>query len=951
MSGTTSIAQTLSTLDQMIDNGPASNIQRSADKSAKRLDSSMQVDYIGGSGALRTSSILTRPSNPLQEKVYIDQVSRLAHKNAYTEILTSVQSLIAGSENSQVSRLVSSVDKLFNKAKEIVSKNDLAMRRAFIDSAERISRELTRASSGINELRLEADNRLSDGAKNANTAIKALFALNREILVGRTPITLHDKRDSLIRQIAEFFDITATFGKNGSVQIQSKTSGDYIVAPSSYAQFSYSGVGTVDEILEGDYPELTVQHFNKVGRQTRSSVFDSNNFVKKFSGGQWEAWVDLRDNVLLEANAAVKDLARNVSKEINKVHNDGSPYPPKTRFESTLEVAHDQSLDWGGEFTIFAVDKNGNQLEGGAGKLNPMKINIQTLRTANGGTPTVKDLIDEINEKIDSAPSRPRAAIGAIYDHSNHGPIPVGQVVPPTLDGEYLINNVQLLAHGPVGGVPNNDLTFELDLQGNSYFGSSVRVVSVQTDAAAGGGGAFGPPAVVPAQPFRLEQGSNAATGQAITVSNAAPGRRINVEIEVTGDNGVVNTGIVSFRVPPYVGNPNNVTMNTRISYDATLANSLTDDFAHPGINLTSHTSLGNARLVRANGTTIDPNSGEVGKLVIETGNPDYRLVIQGGGFGAQFGFNNLFEFDERTGELAVNQDIANDVSQLSMGKVVEDKTQNFVTGDVAASASLSFNYGAGIINPAAGVTITANNTITINTPVGPYIFTAGPGGGQLDFAVGVNDGVTLANLVTAINNHPQLGDMVVANFDGVNVFTVTAKVPGIRGNNITLETTLSNNLGTATASITVPGGVAGPQQAVNPATNLAGGTNKNIGVSSYKIGPNSKQVLEALSNLQTVLVDVESEGILADTVSTLSGLATIVTDKLSDRLNEAQTDSDIAAEVLKKTDAEIKQYSRIKPEEEYLRVKDLFVVKTALSYLMSMMNNTDTKIHDIIFG
>ena len=128
--------------------------------------------------------------------------------------------------------------------------------------------------------------------------------------------------------------------------------------------------------------------------------FISKTFQLGFSGGKWSSLIELRDKTLVEIGGAIKTLTSNFTKQVNDAHNSGSPFPPKSFFESSIEVSGDQTMEWGEEFTIFAADEIGSQLKGGAGKLNPMTINMQTLREVVGGTPTVSQLIDELNEKL-----------------------------------------------------------------------------------------------------------------------------------------------------------------------------------------------------------------------------------------------------------------------------------------------------------------------------------------------------------------------------------------------------------------------------------------------------------------------------------------------------------------------------------------------------------------------
>jgi flagellar hook-associated protein FlgK len=533
---TTSIAQTLGSVRSMLD-ASADNLQRLDDANARRLDASMSADRIGSAGLLRTSVSLSRNVNPLQEKAYIEQITVLEGKNTKTEFLSEVQSIVGGGDNPQKSRLVTVVDDFFQSAKLLESNSTPSMRQTFVDKAENVSDTLTRASDTITELRLEADKNLRNETINANNTIRSLFKLNNELLRSAVPIKLHDQRDVLIRDLAKHFDIKISYGNSGIAQVTSKLSGELLVSSEAYAQFAYEGVLSKDRIINNeDLPDLTISQFDRAGNTKRSTVFagGSGDATQAFSGGKWSALIELRDKTLLEISGAIKVLTSNFTEQVNDAHNSGSPFPPKGFFESKMEVSGNQTMEWGGPFTIFAVDEIGNQLKGGAGKLNPVTIDMQNLRAAVGGTPTVAELIAELNEKLDTAPSRERAAMGAILG--------AGDVQIP---GEYLLNNIQLKANSTVD---NGRFTFELDLQGNSHFGSKIEVLSVITaDDVAGTNNQDVLAADLPGD-FTLGKDQNVATGQPITVTGAGANRLITMQIRITGDNGVVSKGTLSFR-------------------------------------------------------------------------------------------------------------------------------------------------------------------------------------------------------------------------------------------------------------------------------------------------------------------------------------------------------------------------------------------------------------------
>lgn len=927
-----SVRQTLSLVREQIDVG-ARNLELVGDHNARRITTSLTVDQIGGSKAHRTSLSESRSVSILQERAYVEQVTKLGNNNTYTEFLSDLQSVIGGEKDPQVSRLVKTIDSFFAQAKILESSSGHSMRQAFINKAEEVSAAITGASKKVTDLRFDADKRLKQSAHSASGIIKALFNLNQQMLISSSPIRLHDKRDQLVRELAHNFDIKASYGASGTVSIQAKSSGELIVASDYYSQFSYDGVGSIDAIIENnDYPPLMITQFGRDGKETHSKVFigGSDDSTMSVSGGQWSALIDLRDKILPETGDKIKALGSNFANKLNAIHNNGSPFPPKDYFKSSIDISRGQDLEWGDPFTIHFVSKEGNQLLGGAGRLNPATIDMRSLAsTALSGKATIADLIKELNEKLDLAPSRPRAAIGAITDG-----VGVGGVQIP---GEYLLNNIQLRARGPVNPADGNSFTFDLDLQGSSHFGSNIEILEARSEDIGGANQQVVATDQLPGS-FRLEKDTNTATGQNIKVQGATAPRIITLRVRITGDNGVVSEGTVSFPVNPAA------VVNDRLAFDGAIAGATTGAF-NP-VPLTSHSGVARAKLVDDNGIEIDPNSGQSGKLVIETNDDSYGLVIQGGNFGSLFGFNDLFKFDDRTGELNLNQEIVDDVSKLSIGRAEKDAgiATAHTVGDVKAKATLVFaNVPAGLVG---GETV----TITGIGALPPVVFTfvVGPALANSNEVL-LGDGIFGPNgLMNRINAHPQLRGLVLAGNTGGNL-TIESKAAGTGGNAITV----ASALGAATVDINAAGAAAnnGPL-ALNSGNGIAG-TNKVEAspVFGYTMKPRNQQVLQDLSELQTELVTIAAGSSLPNTVATLSGLATIVTGLLSDSVNEAKIESDVAKIVLERTDAQVKKDSGISKEQEYLRVLDLARLMSTLSHLLSMLQNTLVKAEDIMFS
>lgn len=907
MTSSLEVANNLSVASSVLGQGATDNLNRLGDPTARKLSATTTVDRIGSSGILRTSLSLTRATDPLLEKAMQGQISRLEGHNLTTSYLRAMQSVIAGSNNSQESVLVTSVNEFFAQAKLMESNNSIAMKQTFVDKAETLAQRVTDITSKGISLQLEADNQMRESIASINSLTKALFDLNHKLRTTTNPIKLHDLRDNFVNDIAKYMDIKVTFEASGSAMLQSKKTGTVLVSGEHYAQFNYPGIQSESKIQNGiDFPPMTMTHYNVDGTKAREPIVfmgGSEDSTLEFSGGQWGSIVELRQSVLPEMVSAAKVVGRNIAKAVNDIHNSGSTFPPKTRFESSMDVYGSQTFDWK-PFTIHSISKDGDPLRGGAGLLNPINIDMSKVSSSQGGgKATLADLVKEINVALDTGPSRDRAAIGAIRNGAG------GQIA-----GEYLVNNIQLKSNGPVFG-PNNSFTFELDLQGSPHFGSKIEVMSVVT------GGGYNVPANELPDSFRLEKGVNTATGMPITVNGINGPGTITVEVRVTGDNGEVQRGTITYDIN------NNVAMNDRIAIDPATANP-TGNFANPAA-INGFTSVARAMVVDENGIEIDINANPSarGKLVIQTADDSYRLSIEGG-LGQMFEFNNMFEFDEVTGKMSVNSRVASDVNELAVGRVEKGDGEDVphTVGDAKASATLTFAGGA----------IANGDTVTVGGQV--FTFAAAP--------ANVNQVLTgggVAALRDAINNHPDIGGIVIATVAG-NVLTIEAKNAGTGGNAINVATNLAGG-----ATVDLNGGGA---NGVN-AGNLQNGTDKveTSKIYKYTIKQGSSEVLEDLSNLQFGLVSVEGDGLIPTTEISLSNLATIFTGVLSDKLSASEIESSIATNVLEQMHNTIQDKFGIKRDEEFIRAIEDGRLLQALARLLSMINNIETKAQDIIFG
>ena len=895
------------------------NINNTQQPGAKALDSSINVSPVGKNGAYRTSVITTRRDDPFKEKVFFSAISSASETEVKAVSLSFLQQSINSASDVQKSRIVDAVTQFVAKSKSVTAVKDVSIKKAFIDQGNALADTLSNATDQVNNLRIDADANLKQGIKSLNLSLDQLYLLNQNIMKSSAPMYLFDRRDKLIEDISEKLEVQVCYGYNGIANLNIKGTGQELLSATGRAEFSYPGANPSDLLNNGKIPEITITKIAKDGGRDRVIsaptviVGGSDNLSRNgIKGGQIEGWINLRDVELPKSGDAIKSLAQGVAKAVNGVHNNGSTYPPKTFFKGYQSILASQELDLKGKVTFFAIDPEGNQLKGGAGVLNPATIDFAEFKVNGvGGKATTLDVVNEISQKLNSNYAAQRAALGNIGDEK----------------GQYLINNMQLAGMSDIGD--DGRWTFDLDLQGNAYFGSKIEVISVTRDP----DGDNQQVADLPPE-FTLGKSVDARTNGPITLGGFKNGENnVQVEVRVTGDNGVVEKGTVTFVV-----NRDNVKLNGRVAYKTPdPMNPYVNDVGFTTTGIQSHSGVAKAMLVDKNGSEItDPSSSEEGYLVIQTNSSDYRIAIQNGdlkdnslqsgNFSTLLGLNDFFDFDEVTGKISVNQVINDDPQQLATGMVTlnNENTVKVKVGDNAAIANLTFAND-----------FTNNDTITIAGQVFTFVNGVPANQNQVSIVVG-NLAGSLQNLVDKINANPAY--IFTAEMNG-NDIKLTAKTKGISGNSLQVTAVF--------AGPNTMNGAAGP-------VSFAGGEDKDedVKIASYSIGSGSVEVLENMQNLSTTMLDFTGLGSASGEFnSTIEEFATTVSAALTSQYNEAKALNDVEQGALELLSDELNHLFAPDFYEEFSKLSENSQYMKAIASYGKTVQNILDRVFDLLFA
>ena len=249
----------------------------------------------------------------------------------------------------------------------------------------------------------------------------------------------------------------------------SSADGSALVSNSQYTQLLIDNNSTPDST---EATTVCLRKFDSDHKQICSDeiIAGKNVASSKIKEGKVKALIDLKDVTLPESKEKIKALKEHKTTNINRVHNSGSPWPPKTTFKSEKIFRQNEEIDVNGKLSIFVVEEMGHQIEGDFGGVNGRVIDFDQFKSASlSGSPTIDEIIDELNIKLDSSLSASRAAIGKIVKYNDDGAI---------VDGaEYLLSNINLVANSDLD---NNTCFFDLELESSSHLGSLIKFSEIK---------------------------------------------------------------------------------------------------------------------------------------------------------------------------------------------------------------------------------------------------------------------------------------------------------------------------------------------------------------------------------------------------------------------------------------------------------------------------------------
>jgi len=207
----------------------------------------------------------------------------------------------------------------------VTSPDSTAARSLVLSSAQVLTQTLNGLSSDIQSLRSDAENGLADAASTANNALKQIDALNHQLMgasgTNTSDAVLQDQRDQYIDQLSELMDIRVVTDNQNQVSIY--TNSGVQLLGSNVSQLSFDPQGTVGPttLWNADPTKSNLGTLYLVSPNGTKTDLIANHSIRS---GKIAAYLDMRDNVLVQAQNQIDGLAAAMAQALSSDTVDGA---------------------------------------------------------------------------------------------------------------------------------------------------------------------------------------------------------------------------------------------------------------------------------------------------------------------------------------------------------------------------------------------------------------------------------------------------------------------------------------------------------------------------------------------------------------------------------------------------------------------------------------------------
>lgn len=234
-----------------------------------------------------------------------------------------------------------------------------AARSAVVSAAQVLAQQLNSMSNDIQGMRSDAELGLSDSVQRANNAMQQIAAINRQLALNTRPdaaaASLLDQRDAYIDELSQLMDIRVVPGDLNQINIFTNSGVQLVGTDAAQLQFDPQGTMTAAAQWSPDASKRTVGTLTLVTPTGGEVDLLMNGSIRS---GEIAAYIEMRDEVLVQAQAQLDELAAMMASALSDVTTPGTAATSGAQAGFDVDTAN---LLNGNKINLTYTDNTGQQ--------------------------------------------------------------------------------------------------------------------------------------------------------------------------------------------------------------------------------------------------------------------------------------------------------------------------------------------------------------------------------------------------------------------------------------------------------------------------------------------------------------------------------------------------------------------------------------------------------------
>jgi len=216
-----------------------------------------------------------------------------------------------------------SLDSIFNaftSAVQSLSANPSSFTTQYqaISSAQALAQQLNSATQSIQGLRSEADQGIANDIEQVNNALQQIANINQQLANkpgnDSAAALLENQRDQYIDQLSKLMNVRVVSGDQGQISVFTSTGTQLVGAQAAQLSFNPTGTLTATQLWNSDPAKSGLGTITLTTAGGNTIDLLASGAVKS---GEIGAYVEMRDNVLVQAQKQLDEFAAQMSKALS----------------------------------------------------------------------------------------------------------------------------------------------------------------------------------------------------------------------------------------------------------------------------------------------------------------------------------------------------------------------------------------------------------------------------------------------------------------------------------------------------------------------------------------------------------------------------------------------------------------------------------------------------------